>query len=99
MMTQLRSLIAVNRQIGKDTKHYAVYCLTDLQVLNSVLIRDNISLQKKMQAIHYTRLLFVPTTESELMTFIKFNDAQKWPVATLSVADLGRGQTTPPPPP
>jgi hypothetical protein len=69
MITQFRSLSAVNRQTGKDTKHCAVYSLRDLQFLNSVRVRVNISTAKKMQAIHYTRLLFVPTTESELMTF------------------------------
>jgi len=68
-MTQLRSLIAVNRQTGKDTQHCAVYCLTDLQLLNSVRVRGNISTAKKMQAILYTWLLFVPTTESKLMAF------------------------------
>lgn len=55
-MTQLRSLSAVNRQTGKDTKHCAVYYLTDLQLLNSVRVRANISTAKNMQAIHYTRL-------------------------------------------
>jgi hypothetical protein len=69
MMTQLRSLSAVNRQTGKDTQHCPVYCLTDLQLLNSVRVRANTSTAKNMQAIQYTRLLFVPTTESKLMTF------------------------------
>jgi hypothetical protein len=44
----------VNRQTGKDTKHCAVYCLTDLQLLISVQVHANISTAKKMQAIHYT---------------------------------------------
>ena len=69
MMTQLRSPSAVNRQTRKDTQQYAVHCLTDLQLLNSVRVRANTSTAKKVQAIHYTRLLFVPTTESKLMTY------------------------------